>query len=118
MLFPTVEYALFFLAVLTIAWSLYRLPGAHTGFLLLASYTFYGFWNWAYIPLLIGISVFAGVVAKLIQPSTSPRARKSWLVFGVTACLAVLAYFKYAGFLATNLLALRGWLGPSSRIPF
>jgi D-alanyl-lipoteichoic acid acyltransferase DltB (MBOAT superfamily) len=30
----------------------------------------------------------------------------------------VLAYFKYAGFLATNLLALRGWLGPSPRIPF
>ena len=55
MLFPTVEYALFFLAVLTIAWSLYRLPWAHKGFLLMASYAFYGFWNWMYLPLLIEI---------------------------------------------------------------
>lgn len=83
MLFPTVEYAAFFLSVLAIAWSLYRLPWAHKGFLLLASYAFYGFWNWAYVPLLIGLSVFAGVVAKLIQRSTSPGARKAWLTGGV-----------------------------------
>jgi D-alanyl-lipoteichoic acid acyltransferase DltB (MBOAT superfamily) len=117
MLFPTVEYALFFLTVLTIAWSLYRLPRAHKGFLLLASYAFYSYWNWMYLPLLIGISVFAGVVARLIQRSTSPRARKTWLVAGVIVCLAVLAYFKYASFLLANLLALWGWLAPLPRIP-
>jgi alginate O-acetyltransferase complex protein AlgI len=117
MLFPTVEYALFFLAVLTIAWSLYRLPRAYKGVLLLASYAFYGFWNWTYLPLLIGISVFAGVVAKLIQRSTSPDARKAWLVVGVTVCLGALAYFKYTSFLLTNLLALWGWLAPSPQIP-
>jgi alginate O-acetyltransferase complex protein AlgI len=117
MLFPTVEYALFFLAVLTIAWSLYRLPQAHKAFLLLASYAFYGFWNWTYLPLLIGISVFAGVVARLIQRSTSSGARKAWLVVGVVVCLAALAYFKYTGFLLTNLLALWGRFAPSPRIP-
>jgi alginate O-acetyltransferase complex protein AlgI len=117
MLFPTVEYALFFLVVLTIAWSLCRLPWAHKGFLLLASYAFYGFWNWMYLPLLIGISVLAGVVAKLIQRSTSVHARKAWLVTGVTMCLATLAYFKYFAFLLTNLLALWRWLAPSAPIP-
>ena len=117
MLFPTVEYALFFLAVLTIAWSLYRLPRAHKGFLLLASYAFYGYWNWTFLPLLIGISVLAGVVAKLIQRSVSPVARKAWLVVGVSMCLAALAYFKYASFLLGNLLALWDRLAPSPRIP-
>lgn len=117
MLFPTVEYALFFLAVLSIAWSLYRLPRVHKAFLLLASYAFYGFWNWAYLPLLIGLSVVAGVGAKLIQRSTSPRARKAWLVAGISVCLATLAYFKYVSFLLTSLVPLWGWLGPSLRIP-
>src|SRR5579863_7497892 len=117
MLFPTVEYALFFLPVLAVAWSLYRLPRAHKGFLLLASYAFYGFWNWAYLPLLIGISVFAWVVSRLIQRSTSPGARKFWLVVGVVVCLAALAYFKYTSFLLTNLLALWGRFAPSPRIP-
>ena len=117
MLFPTVEYALFFLAVLAIAWSLYRFPAAHKGFLLLASYAFYGFWNWTYLPLLIGISVFAGMVAKAIQGSTSPGERKAWLVGGVIGCLGALAYFKYTSFLVTNLLALWGRFAPPPRIP-
>ena len=77
MLFPTVEYALFFLVVLTIAWSLYRLPWAHRAFLLLASYVFYGFWNWMYLPVLIGLSVFAGLVAQRIQRSEVPAQRKA-----------------------------------------
>ena len=42
MLFPTVEYTLFFLIVLTAAWSLYRWVTIHKAFLLLASYVFYG----------------------------------------------------------------------------
>jgi D-alanyl-lipoteichoic acid acyltransferase DltB (MBOAT superfamily) len=67
--------------------------------------------------LLIGISVVAGVGAKLIQSSTSPGARKTWLVVGVIVCLAALAYFKYASFLLTNLLALWGWVAPLPRIP-
>ena len=117
MLFPTVEYALFFLVVLSIAWSLYRVPRVHKAFLLLASYAFYGFWNWTYLPLLIGISIVAGVVAKLIQGSTSLRARQAWLIAGVSMCLAALAYFKYASFLLANLFSLLGRFAPSQRIP-
>jgi alginate O-acetyltransferase complex protein AlgI len=118
MLFPTVEYALFFLAVLSIAWSVYRFPKVHKGFLLLASYAFYGFWNWTFLPLLIGISVFAGVVAKFIQHSNSRRARNAWLAVGVTVCLVVLGYFKYSTFLLANWFAFRGWFAPSPpRIP-
>jgi alginate O-acetyltransferase complex protein AlgI len=117
MLFPTVEYGLFFLAVLAIAWSLYRLPRAHKGFLLLASYAFYGFWNWTYLPLLFGISVFAGLVAQRIQGTAAPRARKGWLIAGVIVCLGTLAYFKYATFLLTNLLGIWGRFAPAPHIP-
>src|SRR5215469_1687058 len=105
MLFPTVEYGLFFLAVLAIAWSLYRLPRAHKGFLLLASYVFYGFWDWTYLPLLIGISLFSAVGAQRIQRSSSAGARKGWLIAGVAVCLAALAFFKYASFFLMSLLA-------------
>ena len=115
MLFPTVEYALFFLAVLSIAWSLYRAPRVHKGFLLLASYVFYAFWNWTYVPLLFGISLFAGWIAQRIQRSSS--ARTGWLVSGVIVCLATLAYYKYTSFLLTNLLAVWGRFGPAPRIP-
>jgi len=87
MLFPTVEFALFFLLTLGAAWALARWHGWHKGFLLLASYVFYGFWNWAYVPLLLGISLYAGVLAQRIQRTASARARKTWLILGcMPAC--------------------------------
>jgi alginate O-acetyltransferase complex protein AlgI len=116
MLFPTVEYGLFFLAVLVIAWSLYRLPRAHKTFLLLASYLFYAFWNWAYLPLLIGISLFAALAAQRIQRSASLRVRKAWLIGGVSVCLLTLAWFKYTAFLLTNLLVLWARIAPPPRV--
>ncbi len=117
MLFPTVEYALFFLAVLIVAWSLYRFPETHKAFLLLASYIFYGFWNWTYIPLLFGVSVFSGLVAQRIQRSQTAQARKRWLVAGAAVCLATLGYYKYTGFLTASLLQVWSRFGPPPRIP-
>ena len=117
MLFPTVEYALFFLAVLAIAWSLYRFPFLHKSFLLLASYVFYGFWNWSYLPLLIGISLFAGLIAQLIQRSQTRVEAKRWLIAGVVVCLAALGYYKYTGFLTMTLLQAWGCFAPPPRIP-
>lgn len=111
MLFPTVEFALFFLLVLGMAWSLVRWPVCHKAFLLLASYVFYGFWNWAYVPLLFGISLFAGLLAQRIQRSASPRARKAWLIAGVVGCLATLVYYKYTGFLLQNFLDAWRYVG-------
>jgi alginate O-acetyltransferase complex protein AlgI len=116
MLFPTVEYALFFLVVLGVAWSLYRFPVAHKSFLLLASYIFYGFWNWSYIPLLFGISLFSGLVAQRIQRSRTVSAKMCWLAAGVTVCLATLGYYKYTSFLMTTLLQAWGRFAPPPHI--
>lgn len=115
MLFPTVEYALFYLTVLIVAWSLYRFPQTHKFFLLGASYLFYGFWNWSYVPLLFGISLFSALVAQCIQRSQSSRTRKLWLNAGIVCCLAVLAYYKYTVFLLTNLVELWGHIGAPPR---
>ncbi len=116
MLFPTVEYAIFFLTVLAIAWSLYRFPETHKCFLLLASYVFYGFWNWSYLPLLFGISLVAGLLAQRIQQSRSARARRLWLTAGIALCLATLGYYKYTAFLLTNLVEISGRFGHLPRI--
>src|ERR1035441_5464890 len=106
MLFPTVEFALFFLIVLTAAWCLYRWETVHKAFLLLASYVFYGFWNWHFVPLLILISVLSALVAQRIRQCASPTHRKAWLVLGVSLCLATLVYYKYTAFFLTTVLNL------------
>src|SRR5580698_1116422 len=106
MLFPTVQFALFFLAVLLVAWSLCRLNGVHKLFLLGASYLFYGFWDWGYVPLLAGISLVSGIAAQRIQASETQKMRKTWLIAGVAICLSTLAYFKYTSFFFTTVLDL------------
>jgi D-alanyl-lipoteichoic acid acyltransferase DltB (MBOAT superfamily) len=112
MLFPTVEYALFFLLVLAVAWALAARVTTHKIFLLAASYVFYGFWSWRYVPLLLLVSVFAGIVAQRIQNNEqNDPARKRWLIFGVTVCLVVLVYYKYTSFLLLTLLGLWSSVG-------
>jgi D-alanyl-lipoteichoic acid acyltransferase DltB (MBOAT superfamily) len=111
MLFPTVEYAVFFLAVLAAAWLLARWNTAHKLFLLAASYLFYACWSWRYVPLLLLVSLFAGLAAQRIQLSDNEWFRKRVLVFGVTVCLAVLVYYKYTSFLLLSAMGLWGLVG-------
>jgi alginate O-acetyltransferase complex protein AlgI len=111
MLFPTVEYAVFFVAVLAIAWSLARQVRIHKIFLLTASYIFYGFWSWRYVPLLFLVSLFSGLVAQRIQWSESEWVRKRLLVFGVVVCLVVLVYYKYTSFLLLSAMGIWGLIG-------
>jgi len=111
MLFPTVEYAVFFLVVLAVAWALESRPQWHKLFLLGASYLFYGFWSWRYVPLLFLLSLFAALIAQRIQHSEDEPQRKRLLILGVTLCLAVLIYYKYASFVLLTALGLWGLVG-------
>ncbi len=111
MLFPTAEYGIFFLCVFGAAWSLRRHPFAHKALLLLASYGFYAFWNWRFLPLLVGISLLAAAVGRALQIVEEARARKFLLAFGIAVTLATLGVFKYLGFLATGALNLLDLIG-------
>lgn len=63
----------------------------------LASLFFYGWWSFHYIPLLLGSIAFNYVVGWRIGHATG-SARKRWMLLGVGADLALLAYYKYADF--------------------
>ena len=103
MLFPTVEYALFFLCAFAGAWALAKNPGAHKVFLLLASWAFYAFWDWRFLPVLVGISFEAALIAKALEQG---RYRRFILGLGVSAVLLTLILFKYLGFFASALVPL------------
>ncbi len=108
MLFPTVEYAIFFLLVLCGSWLVWKQNQLKKIFILLVSYIFYGFWDWMFVPLLFGISSLSYVVAYSIQKSQSQKTKKTLLVFGAIACLSVLFYYKYVGFFIINIINLLG----------
>jgi D-alanyl-lipoteichoic acid acyltransferase DltB (MBOAT superfamily) len=110
-LFPTPEYALFFLCVFAAAWAVHRRAQLHKLLLLGASYAFYAFWDWRFLPLLMGISLLAALVGRRLQEKRSPRARRALLAGGVTAALSTLGFFKYLGFASVAVVGLLRALG-------
>jgi alginate O-acetyltransferase complex protein AlgI len=67
--------------------------------LLLSSLIFYASWNYRFLPLLIG-SIIIGYFSGLLLHRSSTRPL---LVLALFLSLLPLSYFKYAGFLASNL---------------
>ena len=70
-----------------------------------ASLVFYGWWSASYIALLLASIVCNYGLGWRIGHSQAP-ARKRWLLLGLTANLALLAYFKYADFFIHSVNAL------------
>ena len=87
---------------------------AAAAFLAVASFVFYGWWDYRYVPLLLGSTTFNYVMGCAIARATSQgrRRRAGWLLaLAVGADLALLGYFKYTNFLleASNDLLATHW---------
>ena len=117
MLFPTMIFGLFFLFVFITAWSLDRENGRRKAFLLLASWVFYGWWDWRFVALLIFSGTFNWAVAEWIDRSSTPRRRKALVALAVVVDLGVLGVFKYYGFFIDQLGAALDMLGWKRDLP-
>jgi len=74
--FVSVEFPIF----LTIVFTLYHLVvsiGLQNLIILVASYVFYGFWDWRFLFLLLGISLANYYAAILIARTDDPSRRKT-----------------------------------------
>jgi alginate O-acetyltransferase complex protein AlgI len=101
-LFPTVTFAVFFLIVLPVSWAVMRHQRVWRAFILLASYVFYGWWDWRFVFLLAASTVVNHVLAVAIFRAPAHAARKTLLGLAVGFDLGLLAYFKYADFFLSS----------------
>jgi D-alanyl-lipoteichoic acid acyltransferase DltB (MBOAT superfamily) len=104
LLFPTIEFGIFFGVVFILSWSLVKWHTVHKIFLILASLFFYGYWDWRFSILLVASAVCNYFIARLIGRKNAhrPRLRTLFLVIGVAVNLGILGFFKYYNFLALN----------------
>lgn len=72
--------------------------------LLLASYVFYGWWNWKCCFLMLGLTVVAYGCAAAYEKD----GRKLWVTLGVVVPLVILGIFKYFNFFVDSFCALFG----------
>ena len=115
MLFNSVQFMIFFLVV----YALYiALP--HKGqnrLLLIASYFFYGMWDWRFLLLLFGSTLIDYLCSLGIGRSEKPRVRKALLLVSLISNLGILGFFKYYDFFAATLQQLFHRLGFQADIP-
>ncbi|WP_174275014.1 MBOAT family O-acyltransferase [Sphingomonas bacterium] len=118
MLFPTLTFGLFFLATFGLVWSV-RDNEWRKILLLLASWLFYGAWDWRFVALLIGSALLNWGCARLIAaaPDAAAGRRKALLIVGVAANLAILGIFKYYDFFLEQLGVLLGRFGIARDLP-
>jgi alginate O-acetyltransferase complex protein AlgI len=97
MLFSSNYFIFFFLPASLIGYQLVSRFGrtASLAWLTLISLFFYGWWNPAYLILLLSSIVLNFLFSHFLGPNRSEAARSRWLAAAITANLLLLGWFKY-----------------------
>lgn len=109
MAFNSFEFAAFLALVLATYYCLRK--SAQNIFLLIASYVFYGFWDWRFTLLLAFTTTVDYFVAQKIAGNSEPKTRLRWLWVSIAANFSVLGFFKYFNFFADSAAQLLNGFG-------
>lgn len=106
MLFNSIEFFAFLPIVFIIYWMLNDRLRLQNLFVILASYVFYGWWNWRFLILIAITSASSFVSGLLMQQSESQHKRKLLNTANIVLNLGILATFKYYGFFTESISEL------------
>lgn len=110
MLFNSIHFAIFLPIVFLLYWFVFerfiskskhqlRLQNA---FIVVASYVFYGWWDWRFLLLIAFTSFCSWGSGILIGKAESKKKAKTWMWLNIVLNLGILALFKYYDFFVTE----------------
>ena len=108
-LFNSFSYLLFLPIVFGIYWAIPR--RFRVVFLVIASYFFYMSWRPIYGLLIVALTAINFGFGHMIATANARTTKKTWLITGLIANLACLAYFKYTNFMVESYYSVRTALG-------
>jgi alginate O-acetyltransferase complex protein AlgI len=115
MLFDTPIFFAFLAAVTLCYWCLtFR---NQNKFLLVASYFFYGWWDWRFLCLMIASTVIDYFIAIKIADTEDRPVRHALLTLSLIVNFSILGFFKYFNFFADSLVASLSTLGIHASMP-
>jgi alginate O-acetyltransferase complex protein AlgI len=117
MLFPTIEFAIFFALVFPVTWLLNNQNTAKKWFLVAASYVFYAFFRADFTLILLTSSVVNFCLALWLGNLADGPARRAVLWLGIASNLCVLGAFKYYNFFAASAMNAAQTVGWNVSIP-
>lgn len=110
MLFNSFEFALLLIASFGLYWTA-KNQTVRNAWMLVASYTFYGFWDWRFLSLIAFSSLVDFVLGRAIYREQRPALRKTFLLASLVVNLGMLGFFKYFNFFVDSFVQLAAQLG-------
>jgi D-alanyl-lipoteichoic acid acyltransferase DltB (MBOAT superfamily) len=111
MQFQSFIFIQFFILVYTAYLLLSKNFKAQNILLLIASYIFYGYWDWRFLLLLFTSTSIDFVISKNIYKTDNRQRRKLLLMLSIFANLSILGFFKYFNFFASSFVDLLNLIG-------
>lgn len=106
MLFNSGVFLKFFAAFLLLYWLVRNHLTARNVLIVVASYLFYGWWNYKFLSLLLFSSLLDYGVGLGLDQLKDPRWRKALLIASLAASLSILGFFKYYNFFVESFAVL------------
>lgn len=114
MLFNSIQFAIFLPIVFLLYWFVFDIfisKSKHqlmlqNAFIVVASYVFYGWWDWRFLLLIALTSFCSWGSGLLIEKAESNKRAKTWMWLNVIINLSILATFKYYDFFVAEFARL------------
>jgi len=111
-LFNSIDFAIFLPIVFLVYWFLKSKPLSYQNFfIVIASYLFYGWWDWKFLSLIVFSTLVDYSVGRLLAKEESEKLRKTYLWISILVNLGFLGFFKYYNFFLENFISAFTFLG-------
>jgi alginate O-acetyltransferase complex protein AlgI len=112
MLFNSLDFAVFLPIVFILYWFVTNKNLKLQNFLIvIASYTFYGWWDWRFLSLIIFSTLVDYAIGKLLSKEERIIKRKILLWSSIAVNLGFLGFFKYYNFFLDNFISAFSFFG-------
>lgn len=112
MLFNSIDFAIFLPVVFILYWFVCNGNLRLQNFLIVvASYFFYGWWDWKFLSLIIFSTIVDFTVGVRLDKEENPALRKGLLWVSILVNLGLLGFFKYYNFFIDNFISAFSFLG-------
>ena len=112
MLFNSFEFLIFLPIVFMLYWFVFYKRRWQNQLIVVASYVFYGWWDWRFLILIASTSLFSFVSGLLIEHYENQRRFQQVVsIINIVLNLGILVVFKYYNFFIENFAALFDSLG-------
>jgi len=112
MLFNSIDFAVFLPIVFLLYWFVCNKDIRHQNFLIVvSSYTFYGWWNWKFLSLIIFSTIVDYSIGLALRTEQKEQKRRLLLWASVIVNLGILGFFKYCNFFIENFTAAFSFFG-------